>query len=117
MNIEEERKAFVDFQVKVIFDKWSETIHAEQMANDVRAYLESYNWPEYYKQRFEVWLAAKAHAEEMLKRPCVIEPWPKFGTWSVKKPKGQAFRNIRLEFATAEDAKAWAKENGYRVIE
>lgn len=108
MNIEEERKAFL-IECASMFG------NAYYPADTGFANGEFFDPT--VQRPFEVWLKAKAHAEEMRKPPVVIVPWLRNYTFSVKKPKGQAFRNIKLGLATREDAVKWAIENGYRVIE
>lgn len=111
MNIEEERKAFeTAFQVppKLEFDPEQEIYITSA---PIGTWL--YNSCSVMNIRFQGWLAAKKHAKEMAKSAVTISETmgDKFGLYDERS--NRAFKS----FATAEEARVWATNNGYRVIE
>lgn len=92
MNIEEERKAYS----KWLFSKDTEV------------------------SGFDTWLAAKEHAAEMAKLTVKIIRSTSVCTrypWVVSLFDGETFNGVLEDFTTKEDAEAWARNCGYRVIE
>lgn len=69
---------------------------------------------------FELWLAAKKYAEEMAKPTVKIifstNPFTSY-PYVVSLFESKIFNGVLEDFRTATDAKVWANENGYRVIE
>lgn len=91
MDIEEERKAFEAICQKGRSENWIDG-------------------------PFNIWLAAKRHAEEMAKQTVVINE-SHYG-WSVSLTDNGTFNGVvKDEMASAEEARVWATSNGYRVIE
>lgn len=106
MNIEEERKAFEEKFKPDEGVKWSVTKEWY--------YVEDPSWDEGLRETvnyFQGWLAAKEHAVEMAKPACILEAFD----------DGYRLRlswrpNDFLLFRKEENARAWAKANGYRVV-
>ena len=104
MNIEEERKAFLEnMKPKLIADFGCGCL-AEGYDKD------TFDHPG-VQFTFEGWLAAKSHSEEMAKPHCRVTK-DGIGWWLYR------FGEISAgPYKSAEDAKVWAQANGYRVIE
>lgn len=114
MNIEEERKAFEAAFLKNRMDyAQASGLSVEVMRQTVLRSIEQGLIP---KAMFEIWLAAKAHAEEMHKPKCTIEQMFPINVkiWNVIDSFGD---RVAWSNESKEDAVQWAKENGYRVIE
>lgn len=94
MNIEEERKAF-EAQEKCNTDMVNE-LYSPGVQN-----------------RWVGWLAAKAHAAEMAKPVIRIHETMGY-KWGLYLPSHHRALEVKQ---TRELAEAWAKDNGYRVIE
>lgn len=95
MNIEEERKAFKQYTA-----------------------LDS----KIYNDEFATWLKAKQHAADMAKPTVKVKPKglnAEFSQykWVVSLFEGETFNGVLEDFTTKEDAEAWARNCGYRVIE
>lgn len=95
MNIEEERKAFTQYTA-----------------------LDS----KVYNAEFAIWLKAKQHAADMAKPTVKVKPKglnTEFSQyqWVVSLFEGETFNGVLEDFTTKEDAEAWARNCGYRVIE
>lgn len=106
MNIEEERKAFlIHFPPACCLNfsdgKWS-TSNASIYQENVLVIA---------CVRWESWLAAKAHVEEMAKPACILEV-----SDDVYRLRLSWRPDDFLNFIKEENARAWAKENGYRVL-
>lgn len=113
MNIEEERKAFEEAYLQNRMDyAVSKNLSIEIMRVRV---LEMLGGDLYPHTMFDIWLAAKKHAEEMAKPVCII--WEKKSSihfpWKVDNYGAETVHHA----ATAEEARVWATSNGYRVIE
>jgi len=95
MNIEEERKAFKQYTA-----------------------LDS----KVYNDELAIWLKAKQHATDMAKPTVKIKPKGIYSEmsayqWVVSLFEGETFNGVLEDFITKEDAEAWARSCGYRVIE
>ena len=109
MNIEEERKAFLEAMKPKLIAAFGCGCLEEGYDKDT---FNNENAQEF----FECWLAAKEHAAEMAKGAVHVKKRPhKLHGWGVYV--GNTY-HMRLAIgATKEDATQWAKDNGYRVIE
>jgi len=117
MNIEDEKKA-LETALASIYTEGKEESHPV--------------FCEFIKRRFEngeadidptifkVWLAAKEHAKEMAKPTVKILIKSKITDTSypfvLSLFEGETFNGVLEDFRTEDDAKEWAKVNGYRVI-
>lgn len=110
MDIEEERKAFEE-----------NTKAKYPGASLARVKSGAYhNW--HVDSAFNGWLDAKRYAAEMAKLTVKIKPKglnTEFSQyqWVVSLFDGEAFNGVLEDFTTKEDAEAWARNCGYRVIE
>lgn len=117
MNIEEERKEFEATMVKIIADKaqalYGEAVSRAIVEESARKHIANLDEEEsLFSVHFAMWLAAKEHAAEIKKPGCSLEPsgsvWKLRISWH---PEGYTL------FRKEKNARAWAKEHGYRVIE
>jgi hypothetical protein len=122
MNIEEERKAFEATMIKVIADKahalYGEGASRAVVEESARKHIAGLDEEEsLFSVHFAMWLAAKAHAEEMAKPACNV--------WETMSNEWRAcdageYRDIlgeRKHHATRAAAVAYAEQHGYRVVE
>lgn len=70
---------------------------------------------------YDVWKASKLHTEEMAKQ--TVKVLAKTSNYRSSYPfvlslfEGETFNCVLEDFKTEDDAKEWAKTNGYRVVE
>ena len=115
MNIEEERKAFVEILKPKLITDFGCGCLAEGHDKD------TFDHPG-VQFTFEGWLAAKEHAAEMAKPTVKVKPKclnTEFSQyqWVVSLFEDETFNGVLEDFITKEDAEAWARNCGYRVIE
>jgi len=115
MNIEEERKAFE----ATLFPETGKPVACVSFVDGKYRYSDGRE--AMTQDYFDVWLKAKAHAEEMAKPEVVImrkgrSAAPTGYPFNVCLFEGETFNGVLEDFRTREDAERWAKDNGYRVV-